>query len=150
MALAISMAASLFGLAVSLWAHLETLGGLDPDRQMAQFWLFQLLLLALLLPIAVEMFSRREHQEIFRSPRWMRNVLYALLAYYSLNFYVFLYWSVDNLTSAGTWRMFSAGWILLFALAAVYYRVRWEELRKNRRIALEPTERHLAAPEPQL
>ncbi|HEX4168322.1 MAG TPA: hypothetical protein VHZ55_22895 [Bryobacteraceae bacterium] len=136
MVLAISLAASLFGIAVSLWAHLEALGGRDPDREVKEFWVFQLILFALLLPIVVEMFTRRD-QAIFRSPRWMRNVLYFLLAYYGVNFYVFLYWTVDDLSSAGTWRMFSAGWLLLFGLAAAYYRVRWEELKRSRKITLE-------------
>ena len=53
-----------------------------------------------------------------------------MLAYYGVNFYFFVYWSSDNLSAAVTWRMFSAGWILIFSVAAAYYAVRLGEARK--------------------
>jgi len=116
---------SLLGFSVSLWAHLETLAGIDPAARHRGIWIVQLVLLGLVLPILFEIFHCRNPFEILRSPRWMQVALYTLLAYYGLNFYVFLYWSVDHLTSCATWRMFSAGWLLLFGLAAVYYDLRF-------------------------
>lgn len=120
---------SLIGLGISVWAHLEALSGVDPGGLLSDLWLFELLLLALLLPLAAEMVAKRNASEILRSPPWMKRALYVFLLYYGLNFYVFLYWSVDHLDSCVTWRMFSSGWLLLFAITAVYYKVRLSESR---------------------
>jgi hypothetical protein len=120
---------SLAGLAISVWAHVESLLDIDPASQLRGFWLFQLLLFGLMMPIAVELFRKQPDGGILRSPHWMRITLYLLLFYYGIRFYVFLYWSTDHLSSAGTWRMFSSGWMLLFSVAAVYYEVRSTEAR---------------------
>lgn len=124
---------SLVGLAVSVWAHVESLLGIDPGSRLRGFWLFQLLLFGLMMPIATELFRKQPDGGILRSPRWMRVTLYVLLFYYGIRFYVFLYWSVDHLSSAVTWRMFSSGWMLLFSVAAVYYEVRYAEMRPRPR-----------------
>jgi hypothetical protein len=125
------LGAALIGIAISLWAHVVSLLGIDPGAHFRGFWVFQLLLFVLMLPIAIELFRRQPDGGILRSPRWMRRILFALLLYYGINFYVFLYWSSNHLSAAVTWRMFSAGWLLLFTVAAVYYRVRWVELRQQ-------------------
>jgi hypothetical protein len=122
-------AMSVAGLAVSFCAHIDTLFGFDPGSQFRGFWIFQLMLLILFVPMITELFRGGEPANILRSPPWMRVVLYALVVYYGVNFYVFLYWSSSHLSSVVTWRMFSSGWLLLFFLAAVYYRVRYCELK---------------------
>jgi hypothetical protein len=101
--------------------------GIVPSYGDGKLWALQILLLVLLAPVAVELFSTRNPAALFRSTRWMRIGVYTLLAYYGLHFYFFLYWSANHLSSQATWRMFSAGWILLFALVSVYYRVRSTE-----------------------
>ena len=112
---------------MSAWAHFETLAGIDPGAKFRGFWLFQLILFALLLPMMVELFFLKNYAQILRSPRWMKFSLYALLVYYGLQFYFFLYWAADHLTSRATWKMFTAGWLLLFSMSAVYYAVRLSE-----------------------
>ncbi len=122
---------SLAGLGISIWAHGETWLGIDPGRRFQHAWIVQLALLGLLLPLAFELFSKRDMVRFLRSPAWMRVVLYSFLVYYGLNFYFFLYWAADHLTSLATWRMFSSGWLLLFGLATVYYEVRFSERGKD-------------------
>ena len=126
-ALLFPLALSLCGLAVALWAHIVALCGLDPGSLIHDFWLCQLLLSVLIVPIPVELVRKKSPEAVFRSPPWMRYVLYLLLAYYGANFYFFLYWSSDHLDASITWRMFSSGWLLLFALTAVHYAVRYQE-----------------------
>lgn len=118
---------SIFGFSFSLWAHLETLVGHDPSVRFKAFSIFQSILFALLVPVMFELFLTRKPCRVLRSPRWMRMLINIFLVYYAGNFYVFLYWSVDHLSSCATWRMFSSGWLLLFSLTAVYYRVRFTE-----------------------
>ncbi len=121
------LAVAVLGLAVSLWAHLEAVAGIDPGSRFRYIWTSQLILFALLLPLLVELFRHNSGFEVLRSPQWMRRTLYALLCYYGFHFYLFLYWSADHVSSCATWRMFSSGWLLLFGIAAVFYRVRlWE------------------------
>ncbi len=120
------------GVVISIWAHAETLLGVDPGSRFPHFWIFQLLLFGLLVPMILEMIVKRDPFGILRSPKWARNLLYALFAYYALHFYVFIYWSVDHLTSRLTWEMFSSGWLLLFATAMVFYSVRFWEYRQLR------------------
>ena len=120
------------GFAVAMWVHLETLLGVDPQSRFPHFWIFQLVLFGLLIPMIVEMFVKRDPFRILRSPKWARNILYALFVYYAVHFYVFIYWSVENLNSRVTWRMFSSGWLLLFATAMVYYSVRFADHRRLR------------------
>ena len=119
----------MLGLAVSIVIHVIALLGVDPGSQLPLFWLFQLLLFVLLLPLIAEVFHKRDPAQLLRAPRPLRRILFALVAYYGINFYVFLFWSIDNLNSTVTWRMLSSGWILLLSLAAVYYHVRWSEAR---------------------
>ena len=116
---------SLFGLAVAVLVHLATLFGIDPTVRFKGVWIFQIVLFFLLVPIMIELFRKKNHGSILRSPRWMTYSLYAALGYYALNFYVFLWWSVEHLNSRLTWRMFSAGWLLLFGISAVYYEMRF-------------------------
>jgi hypothetical protein len=130
-ALGFLLGLSLLGLGMSLGTHVATLSGIDPGEQFRQIWLLQLILVALLLPIGVELLSKRNPYQILRSPPWMRRTLYLLLVYYGANFYVFLYWSADHVSSRVTWRMFSSGWLLLFAFTALYYSVRLLESKGN-------------------
>jgi hypothetical protein len=102
---------------------------MDPGVLFSGIWTLELLLPALVLPIGIEMVAKRNAGSALRAPRWMTRLLYVLLIYYGLNFYVFLYWSVDHLDSCATWRMFSSGWLLLFGVSAVYYKVRFSESR---------------------
>jgi len=120
------------GVAVSAWAHAETLLGVDPASRFPHFWIFQLVLFGLLIPMILEMFVKRDPFGFLRAPKWARNILYGLFVYYAVNFYVFIYWSVDNLSGRVTWRMFSSGWLLLFATAMVYYSVRFSDYRRIR------------------
>jgi hypothetical protein len=124
--LAVPLACSLLGLALSFWAHVETWVS-DAETELKDFWILHLMLFALLMPVAVEVLSRKSFSVLLRAPRPFRLTVYALLAYYALNFYFFMYWSVDHLTSAATWRMMSSGWLLLFSIAALYYRTRLAE-----------------------
>jgi hypothetical protein len=128
-ALQVAFLLSLAGLGVSAWAHVLSLAGIDPGSLFRSFWLFQLILFGLLMPIIIELFHPQPAGGVLRSPRWMRMCLFALLGYYGANFYYFLYWSTNHLNAAATWRMFSAGWLLLFATAVVYYRVRYLEAK---------------------
>jgi hypothetical protein len=48
-------------------------------------------------------------------PRWTRRILLVLAVYYSLHFYLFMKIAADEIRAAWTWRMFSAGWMALFA-----------------------------------
>ncbi len=130
--LSVPLVIALLGLGVSFWAHLEAIAGIDPGRHFSYLWTSQLILFALLIPLVVELFRRNAGLEVLRSPQWMRRTLYALLCYYGLNFYLFLYWSADHLDSCATWRMFSSGWLLLFGIAAVFYQVRLLESKNQK------------------
>jgi hypothetical protein len=112
---------ALAGLVVALCIHTETFAGIDPSTRSTHYWVVQLVLLFLLLPPIFQIFAKRSVARILTPPRWLRLVLYVLLCYYVLNFYFFLSWSADHLDSRITWRMFSSGWLLLFALTAAYY-----------------------------
>ena len=127
----LSLTISLLGLGISIWAHVSTLVGLDPGSLLQNLWMCSLVLFALLLPVGIDLFLSRNHLRVLRSPRWMQLSLYALLGYYGLNFYVFLYWSANHLDSRSTWQMFSSGWLLLFALAAVFYHVGFLESKRR-------------------
>jgi hypothetical protein len=122
-------ALSVAGLVVSFIAHLDALFGFDPGNQFRGFWIFQLILFIVFVPVMIELFRGRQPANILRSPRWMRVVLWLLLAYYGVHFYFFLYWSAIHVSSVSTWLMFSSGWLLLFFLAVVYYWVRYSELK---------------------
>jgi hypothetical protein len=122
------------GTLLSVWAHLVAIFGWDPHLRVQNSWIVQLVLFGLLVPVIAELFLYRDTDHLLRSPRWMKRALYVLLAYYGLNFYIFLYWSVDHLSSRYTWQMFSSGWLLLFALAAVFYQVRFVEVNRYLRM----------------
>ena len=113
--------ASFVGLAIAIWAHLVALSGRDPRVGFRWIWIVQLLLLCLLLPIALAVFRGRTLRELFHPPRWMRLTIFWLLTYYGVHFYLFVFVAAEHLTSVATWRMFTAGWILLFAFAAAFY-----------------------------
>jgi hypothetical protein len=62
--------------------------------------------------------------QIGEFPRWSKRILIALAAYYSFysfHFYLFMKIAADEIRAASTWRMFSAGWMALFAAPAAYY-----------------------------
>jgi len=130
-ALGVFWFASMGGIAVSLWAHVESLFRISPSSLFRHVWIFQLILFIILVPIVIELFRSKNSGNILRSPQWMQIVLYALLVYYGAHFYFFLYWSASHLSSAATWRTFSSGWLLLFSLSAVYYTVRLEESKRG-------------------
>ena len=69
-----------------------------------------------LLPLVVAVFRRGIRQDPLRLSAWSWRVVYVLLAYYAFHFYLFIARASVELTSDITWHMFSAGWILLFAL----------------------------------
>lgn len=121
LAIGVLLAVSLVGFGVAVVVHFATLVGIDPSTHFKRVWAFQIILFCLLIPIMVELFRKKNHMHILRSTAWTKYVLYTALAYYAANFYVFLCWSVEHLDSRLTWRMFSAGWLLLFSISAVYY-----------------------------
>jgi hypothetical protein len=84
-----------------------------------------MVLLALLIPIMIEIFrTRLAGIHLFPAAHWHKRLLIALIAYYTLQFYLFVWLASDHLESYITWRMYSAGWLLLFTLCAIYYSVR--------------------------
>ena len=130
-AIAAAFIGAVSGLVVSVWVHAAALAGIDPGGQIRGLWSMQLLLLVLILPLAADIFRSRTYTHILDVPGWMRAGVFCLLLYYGLNFYVFLYWSNDCLDSRATWRMFSAGWLLLFGVAIVYY---WRRIALGNRL----------------
>jgi hypothetical protein len=113
------------GLTVALWAHIVSLLGNDPRLYFHWTWLVQLILLALLVPIMVEIIrTRLAGIHLFPAAHWHKRLLVALIVYYTLQFYLFIWLASDHLESYVTWRMYSAGWLLLFTLCAIYYSVR--------------------------
>ena len=119
--LAIPFGCSCIGFALSLWAHGLTWAGGSPQAFFPDLWVLHLALFFLLVPLILEIVVRKNLSAGLRIAHGARIVLYSLLAYYCLNFYGFLYWSAEHLTSSATWRMMSAGWLLLFAIAGFYY-----------------------------
>jgi hypothetical protein len=106
-------------------AHVVSLLTKDPRDYFGLTWLVQLILLALLLPILVEVLRRGlEGVRLFPAPHWQKRMLLVLIVYYTFHFYIFVWAASDHVESYMTWRMYSAGWLLLFTLCAVYYRVR--------------------------
>lgn len=116
--------ASLIGTIASLAAHIEALMGIDPRKTFKEMWVFQLLLLLVLIPIVVRIFEKRSVTHLLDPPRWIKFSLYVLLAYYAFNFYWFLFWAAEHLDAAMTWRVISAGWVLLFTIAVAFYDTR--------------------------
>lgn len=112
---------SVIGIAASFAAHIEAVMGTDPRTTFKHLWTFQLLLLLVFLPVIVRIFQRRSFAHILNPPRWLRCLLYGALAYYAVNFYWFLFWAAEHLDAAMTWRVVSAGWILLFLTAIAFY-----------------------------
>jgi hypothetical protein len=93
-------------------------------------WVVQLILLTLLIPIMIEiMRTRLAGIHLFPAPHWQKRLLVALIVYYTLQFYLFIWLASDHLESYATWRMYSAGWLLLFTLCAIYYSVRMRPSR---------------------
>jgi len=81
--------------------------------------------LALLIPILLELLRGGLHGlRLFPVRSWQKRLLIALLIYYTIQFYLFIWLASDHLQSYMTWRMYSAGWLLLFTLSAIYYSVR--------------------------
>lgn len=113
------------GVAIALWAHIVSLFGLDPRLFLHWTWVVQLVLLALLVPILVEILrGGLQGFRLFPIRSWQKRLLMALIVYYTLQFYLFIWLASDHLESYMTWRMYSAGWLLLFVLSAIYYSAR--------------------------
>ncbi|MGC2661492.1 MAG: hypothetical protein WA324_26360 [Bryobacteraceae bacterium] len=113
------------GILLSLWAHVLSLFGLDPRTYFHWTWLVQLVLLMLLIPILVHILRRGlDGVRLFPVPHWQKRLLVGLIVYYTLHFYLFIWLASDHLESYMTWRMYSAGWLLLFTVCAMYYFVR--------------------------
>ena len=64
-ALLVLLIASLFGAGVSVWAHIESLMGIDPGSHFKAFWIFQLLLFLLVLPILRELRAKKDPRTCF-------------------------------------------------------------------------------------
>jgi hypothetical protein len=112
----------LAGIALSIWAHILSFIGIDPRTRFPQIWIVELTLTAVLIPLVVVLFRRGLHEDPLRLSRWSWRLIFVLTAYYAFHFYLFIVRASDELTSDITWQMFSAGWILLFAVAFAFYR----------------------------
>jgi hypothetical protein len=112
----------LAGISVSVWAHVLSFMGVDPRLRFPRIWIVEITLTVILLPLVAVVFRRGIHEDPLRLSRLSWKVIFVLLAYYAFHFYWFIARASDELTSEITWQMFSAGWILLFALAFVFYR----------------------------
>ncbi len=121
----------LAGISVSIWAHVISFMGIDPRTKLPGIWIVELALTFSLLPLVVAVFRRGIRQDPLRLSSWSWRLVYVLLAYYAFHFYFFIARASVELTSDITWHMFSAGWILLFALAFVYYRGALARLSAN-------------------
>lgn len=115
---------SFFGILASLAVHIEAVCRIDPQSTFKEIWVFQLLLLVVLLPIIIEIFKKRSFTNIMHPHKWMKFLIYLVLAYYAVNFYWFLFWAAEHLDPTMTWRVVSAGWLLLFCVAAGFYEVK--------------------------
>jgi hypothetical protein len=114
-------ALSAVGLLISLWAQVVSIAGLDPRQYFHRIWIVEPSLTVVVLPLALALVRNGIRHNPFELPRRPQIVLLWLLGYYVLQFYRFLYRAAVNLRSSDAWQMFSAGWIVLFALAMVYY-----------------------------
>jgi hypothetical protein len=112
----------LAGFSLSLWAHVVSFVGVDPRAQFPHIWIVELSLTGILLPLVVVVFRRGVHHDPLRLSRLSWKLIWALMGYYAFHFYWFIARASDDLTSDITWQMFSAGWILLFALGFLFYR----------------------------
>jgi hypothetical protein len=117
---------------VSVWAHVVSFMGIDPRTKFPGIWIVELALTFSLLPLVVAVFRRGVRQDPLRLSAWSWKVVYVLLAYYAFHFYFFIARASVELSSDMTWHMFSAGWILLFALGFVFYRDALERFAANR------------------
>ena len=120
---------SLGGFGVAVWAHVESLRGVDPRSLFPDIWGLQLLLNLLLIPLVVAFFRNGVGAQIREFPRWTRVLISALAVYYSCHFCFFMMKiAADEIRSAWTWRVFSAGWTALFSAPIAYY---WTLLRRH-------------------
>jgi hypothetical protein len=123
-------AMSVAGVGASLWAHAVSLAGVDPQSLFQKLWIFQLILLFLLLPLGIRAIRRGVQADPFGLPRVEWRILGALVVYYAGHFYFFMIMAAEHLHAALTWQMFSAGWILMFMLTTFYYWTRFAETRR--------------------
>jgi hypothetical protein len=112
---------SAVGLAISLWAQAVAIAGLDPREYFHQIWIVEPSLTGVVLPLASALVRNGIRHNPFDLPRRPLMVILWLLGYYVFQFYRFLYRAAIYLRSSDAWQMFSAGWIVLFALATIYY-----------------------------
>jgi hypothetical protein len=110
-----------------VWAHVEFLRGVDPRSLFRDIRRLQLLLNFLLIPLVVALFRKGVGVQVREFPRWSRVLISALVICYSFHFYFFMNIAADEVRSAWTWRMFSAGWMALFAAPVAWY---WTLLRR--------------------
>lgn len=125
---AVLLAASMTGLAIAVWAHVESLRGLDPRTMFPRIWLLQIPLNLLLAPLVIAFFRKGVAAQMREFPPWLRAALISFGVYYSIHFYVFMKLASDEVRADWTWRMFSAGWMALFAVPAAYY---WTMMRRQ-------------------
>jgi hypothetical protein len=121
---------SVAGVGASLWAHAVSLAGVDPQSVFQKLWIFQPILLFLLLPLGIKAVRRGVRTDPFGLPRVEWRILGALLIYYAGHFYFFMIMAAEHLRAALTWQMFSAGWILMFMLTSFYYWTRFAETKR--------------------
>jgi hypothetical protein len=101
--------------------------GTDPQVRFHDLWIVQLVLFFLLLPLAWRVMRRGVKTDPFDISKRRWRVLYGLLVYYAVHFYVFMAVAAQELRGEYTWRMFSAGWLLLFSLTSLYYWTRFRD-----------------------
>ncbi len=114
-------AVSAIGLLISFWAQVVSLVGLDPRAFFPRIWIVEPVLTLVLFPLILTVFRNGVKRDPFDFPRRARLTLYTLLGYYVLHFYLFLYRASIDLKTSQAWQMLSAGWLLIFALALLYY-----------------------------
>ncbi len=114
-------ALSAVGLLISLWAQMVSLAGFDPRAFFPKIWIVEPALTLVLLPLILAVFRNGIKTDPLALPHRARVIVYCLLGYYAFQFYLFLYRASQDLRTSQAWQMFSAGWILVFALAYLYY-----------------------------
>jgi hypothetical protein len=120
---------SVAGIALSLWVHVEALAGMGRAHRLENILVCQSIMIVVFLPIFIEIVWTRDYRQILKPPRWGRRLLWALAAYYTARFYLFVYLAAEHLRAGETWGMMSAGMILAFGIAAAHYGTRFYSSR---------------------
>jgi hypothetical protein len=106
---------------ISLWAQAVSLAGLDPREYFPKIWIVEPSLTLVVWPLVLAVFRNGVRENPLRLPAKAQSTLVCLMFYYVFQFYRFLYHASTQLRSSDTWQMFSAGWIVLFTTALIYY-----------------------------